>query len=137
MSITEYVHEQRHCTQSNHQHKQHKRHKALYRPDFKRIQRAIQEFYPQKYSNETELYHKLVNIEKLFLTREDHNDVICVWKKELGILEEKGKSLLNIRTETVSAYLHKNRFQVNNLNKERNYTACYLNAHVFLSIKTV
>ena len=86
------------------------------------------EFYPQKYSNETELYHKLVNIEKLFFTREDHNDVIYVWKKELGILKEKGKSLLNIRSEIVSAYLHKNRFQINNLNKERN--SCYLNAHV-------
>ena len=45
---------------------------------------------------------------------------ICLQEK-LSILKEKSKSLLNKRSKIVSSCLHKNRFQVKNLNKEGMY----------------
>ena len=51
---------------------------------------------------------------------------LCLDEK-LIILKEKNNCLLNKRSEIVSACQHKNRFEVNNLNKERN--ACHLNTH--------
>ena len=51
---------------------------------------------------------------------------LCLYEK-LSILKKKSNCLLNKRSEIVSACQHKNRFQVNNLNNERN--ACYLNTH--------
>ena len=47
---------------------------------------------------------------------------LCLEEK-ISILKEKNNCLLNKRSEIVSACQHKSRFQVNNLNKERN--ACY------------
>ena len=51
---------------------------------------------------------------------------LCLEEK-ISILKEKNNCLLNKRSEIVSACQHKSRFQVNNLNKERN--ACYSTTH--------
>ena len=51
---------------------------------------------------------------------------LCLDEKNT-ILKEKNNCLLNKRSEIVLACLHKSRFQVNNLNKERN--ACYSTTH--------
>ena len=51
---------------------------------------------------------------------------LCLDEKNT-ILKEKNNCLLNKRSEIVLPCQHKSRFQVNNLNKERN--ACYSTTH--------
>ena len=54
---------------------------------------------------------------------------LCLAENVRKILKEKNNYLLNKRLEIVSACQRKNRFQVNNLNKETN--ACYLNIYIY------
>ena len=91
-----------------------------------RYRNNIKSFTHQKYLNETELSkhiwpfktkqnrlrHKLAMLKNYFVHKRIKRCNLC--------LEQKSKYLLNKRSEIVSACPHKNRFQVNNLNKERN-----------------
>ena len=104
-----------------------------------RYRNHIKSFTHKKYSNETKLlkhiWHLKQNktdftikwsiIKKSISYTGDPKDVIYVWTKNYkSILKEKNNCFLNKRSEIVLACQHKSRFQVNNLNKERN--VCYL-----------
>ena len=52
-------------------------------------------------------------------------DAIYVWRRNLISCSKTDNYLLNKRLEIILACQHKNRFQVKNLNKERN--SCYFN----------
>ena len=93
-----------------------------------RYRNHIKSFTYKKYSNETELS------KHVWLLKQNKTDFTIKWSiiKNLfltrkSVLKEKDNSLPKKRSEIVSACQLKNRFQVKNLNKERN--ACYFNDH--------
>ena len=82
----------------------------------------IKSFNHKKYSNETELskyvWHlKENNKDYISYTGGSKRCNLCLEEK-LSILKEKSKYLLNKRSEIVSAWHHKNRFQVNHLTEK-------------------
>ena len=104
-----------------------------------RYRNHIRSFTHKKYSNETELSKHIWHL------KQNKTDFTIKWpiikksisytggskrynlrlEEKLNILKEKDNCLLNNRSEIISACLHKNRFQIKSLNKERN--ACYFN----------
>ena len=106
-----------------------------------RYRNHIKSFTHKKYSNETELSKHVWHL------KQKKTDFTIKWsiiKKSISYtgriqkmkfmfggknqyFEGKNNCLLNKRSEIVSACQHKSRFQVNNLNKERN--ACYSTTH--------
>ena len=101
----------------------------------------IKSFTHKKYSNETELSRHVWHLKQnkadftikwsirkksISHTGGSKRCNLCLDEK-ISILRERNNCLLNKRPEIVSACQHKSRFQVNNLNKERN--ACYLITH--------
>ena len=106
-----------------------------------RYKNHIKSFTHKKYSNEMEL------LKHVWLLKQNKTDFTIKWsiiKKSISytrgskrcnscldekiiILKEKNNCLLTKRSEIVSVCQHKSRFQVNNLNKERN--ACYSTTH--------
>ena len=106
-----------------------------------RYRNHIKSFTHKKYSNETELSKHVCHLKQnktdftikwsivkksISYTGESKRCNLCLDEK-ITILKEKNNCLLNKRSEIVSAYQPKSRFQVNNLNKERN--ACYSTTH--------
>ena len=106
-----------------------------------RYRNHIKSFTHKKYSNETELSKHVWQL------KQNKTDFTIKWSviktsisytggskrcnlsldEKITILKEKNNCLLNKRSEIVSACQHKSRFQVNNLNKDRN--ACYSITH--------
>ena len=106
-----------------------------------RYRNHIKSFTHKKYSNETELSKHVWHLKQkktdftikwsiikksISYTGGSKRCNLCLEEK-ISILKEKNNCLLNKRSEIVSACQHKSRFQVNNLNKERN--ACYSTTH--------
>ena len=106
-----------------------------------RYRNHIKSFAHKKYSNETELSKHVWHLKQkktdftikwsiikksISYTGGSKRCNLCLEEK-ISILKEKNNCLLNKRSEIVSACQHKSRFQVNNLNKERN--ACYSTTH--------
>ena len=101
---------------------------------------AFKSFTHKKYLNETEFSKHIWHLKQnktdftikwsiikryIFYTGGSKRCNLCLEEK-LNILKEKDNWLLfNKRSEIISACQHENRFQVKNLNKERN--ACYFN----------
>ena len=110
-------------------------------PILERYRNHIKSFTHKKYSNETELSKHVWHLKQkktdftikwsiikksISYTGGSKRCNLCLEEK-ISILKEKNNCLLNKRSEIVSACQHKSRFQVNNLNKERN--ACYSTTH--------
>ena len=115
--------------------------------DLKHIQRAIQESYQIFHTQKIFERNGTLETRLALKTKQNRSDFTIKWsiikksisytggskrcnsclEEKISILKEKNNCLLNKRSEIVSACQHKSRFQVNNLNKERN--ACYSTTH--------